>query len=73
MITTKAQNSEIYKDYLSRVGEDNELYYDVKLEATKLLIENTENTFVTPVFNGSASLRNAAGQLIENVNKAVRR
>ena len=34
---------------------------------------NTENTFVTPVFNGSASLRNAAGQLIENVTKTVRR
>ena len=34
---------------------------------------NTENTFVTPVFNGSASVRNAAGQLIENVNKSVRR
>ena len=25
------------------------------------------------VFNGSASLRNAAGQMIENVNKSVRR
>jgi multiple sugar transport system substrate-binding protein len=37
------------------------------------LIENTENTFVTPVFNGSASLRNAAGQMIENVTKSVRR
>ena len=31
------------------------------------------NTFVTPVFNGSASLRDAAGQLIENVTKSVRR
>jgi multiple sugar transport system substrate-binding protein len=28
---------------------------------------------VTPVFNGSASLRNAAGQLVENVTKSVRR
>ncbi len=32
-----------------------------------------ENTFVTPVFNGSASLRDAAGQMIENVAKSVRR
>ncbi|MBO5914743.1 MAG: ABC transporter substrate-binding protein, partial [Clostridia bacterium] len=40
--------------------------------ATKLLLENTENTFVTPVFNGSASLRDAAGHLIETVNKAVK-
>ena len=72
-VTSKAQDSAEYLDYLSRSGEDNELYYDVKIEATKLLLDNTENTFVTPVFNGSASLRNAAGQLIENVNKAVRR
>ena len=34
---------------------------------------NTENTFVTPVFNGSASLRDAAGALIEDVTKSVRR
>jgi multiple sugar transport system substrate-binding protein len=28
---------------------------------------------VTPVFNGSTSLRDAAGQMIENVAKSVRR
>ena len=37
------------------------------------MLDNTDNTFVTPVFNGSASLRNAAGQLIEDVTKAKRR
>ena len=72
-VTSKAQESEEYLDYLSRAGEDNDLYYDIKLDATQLLLENTENTFVTPVFNGSASLRNAAGQLIENVTKSMRR
>jgi multiple sugar transport system substrate-binding protein len=72
-VTTKAQQNAKYLDYLSRRGEDNELYYNVKIDATRLLMENTENTFVTPVFNGSASLRNAAGQLIENVTKSVRR
>ena len=72
-VTSKAQKSAEYQDYLSRIGEDNDLYYDIKIEATQLLLENTGNTFVTPVFNGSASLRNAAGQLIENVNKSVRR
>jgi multiple sugar transport system substrate-binding protein len=72
-VTSKAQESEIYQDYLSRSGENNDLYYSVKLDATRLLLENTENTFVTPVFNGSASLRNAAGQLIENTAKAIRR
>ena len=72
-VTSKAQESEEYQDYLSRSGEDNDLYYRVKIEATQLLLNNTDNTFVTPVFNGSASLRSAAGQMIENVNKSVRR
>ena len=72
-VTLKAQNTDIYQDYLAREGEDNDLYYDVKLQATKLLLENTENTFVTPVFNGSASLRDAAGGMIESVTKSVRR
>ena len=72
-VTSKAQESAEYRDYLSRRGEDNDLYYAVKIDAARLLMDNTENTFVTPVFNGSASLRNAAGQLIENVNKSVRR
>ena len=72
-VTTKAQESEVYQDYLSRAGEDNELYYDVKLAATELLLRNVDNTFVTPVFNGSASVRDAAGQMIEEVVKSVRR
>lgn len=72
-VTSKAQGSDVYQDYLSRAGEDNSLYYDVKIAAAELLLNNTENTFVTPVFNGSASLRDAAGQLIENVTKSVRR
>ena len=37
------------------------------------MIDNTENSFTTPVFNGSTSLRDAAGQLVENTVKAVRR
>ncbi len=72
-VTSKAQESEEYQNYLSRAGEDNDLYYDIKIQATQLLLDNTANTFVTPVFNGSASLRNAAGQLIEEVNKSTRR
>ena len=72
-VTSKAQNSDEYQDYLSRVGEDNDLYYDVKIEASKLLMDNTENTFVTPIFNGSTSLRNAASQLIEEACKGARR
>ncbi len=72
-VTSKAQESAQYQDYLSRSGEDNSTYYDVKIEATKLLLEHTDDTFVTPVFNGSASLRDASGQLIENVVKSVKR
>ena len=72
-VTSKAQNSAEYLDYLSRAGEDDVTYYDVKIKATKLLMDNTANTFVTPVFNGSADLRNAAGELIESVAKSARR
>ncbi len=72
-VTKKAQESPEYLDYLSRGGEDNALYYDVKIKATKLMIENVENTFTTPVFNGSTSLRDAAGHLIESAARAARR
>ena len=72
-VTKKAQESDVYQDYLAREGEDNDLHYTVKLQAAKLLIANTENTFVTPVFNGSASLRDAAGHLVESVTKSTRR
>lgn len=72
-VTSKAQTSAEYQDYLSRAGEDNNTYYDLKIQAAKLILDNPDRTFVTPVFNGSASLRDAAGQLIENVTKSVRR
>ena len=72
-VTFKAQNSDTYKDYLSREGEDNGQHYGIKIKAAKLLLENTDKTFVTSVFNGSASLRNAAGQLVEDVTKSMRR
>jgi len=72
-VTYKAQKSDAYRDYISKGGEDDNEHYYVKIDAAKLLIENTENTFVTPVFNGSASLRDAAGNLIESTCKAVRR
>ena len=72
-VTTKAQDSAEYQDYLSRAGENNKLYYDVKIAASKMLLEHTKDTFVTPVFNGSASLRDAAGQMIENTARSVRR
>lgn len=72
-VTSKAQESTEYQDYLSRCGEDNTTHYDIKIKATELLLANINHTFVTPVFNGSASLRDAAGQLIENTVKSSRR
>lgn len=72
-VTTRARNSEQYQDYMARKGEDNEDHYAVKIEASQLLLDNLDHTFVTPVFNGSASLRQAAGQMIEETAKAARR
>jgi multiple sugar transport system substrate-binding protein len=72
-VTSKAQETAEYQDYMSRGGEDNQLHYEVKIKAAQMLLDNTENTFVTPVFNGSASLRDAAGQLIESTTKSVKR
>ena len=72
-VTLTAQSSAEYKDYLSRAGQDNDEYYDVKIKASQLLLDNIESTFVAPAYNGSTSLRNAAGQLIENVTKSIRR
>ncbi|MCR4740235.1 MAG: extracellular solute-binding protein [Lachnospiraceae bacterium] len=71
-VTSKAQNCDEYRDYLSKEGSDAE-HYQVKIQASKLLLDNIDNTFITPVFNGSASLRDASGALIENVTKSVRR
>ncbi len=72
-VTAKAQQSAEYLDYLSRRGEDGDMHYAVKLDATRLLIDHVDDTFVTPVFNGSASLRDAAGQMIEETAKGIRR
>ena len=71
-VTTKAQKDSRYIEYLESPGTD-ERSYRIKIDATKILLANIENTFVTPVFNGSTSLRNAAGQLIESTVKSVRR
>ena len=56
-VTQKAQNSAAYQNYLSKCGENNTTYYDVKIKASELLLNHIGNTFVTPVFNGSASLQ----------------
>ena len=72
-VTEKAIGSEEYQAYINHEGDKTDEHYKVKLDATRLLTENIENTFITPVFNGSARVRQAAGELIDNVNKAPRR
>lgn len=72
-VTTKAQTTAEYQSYLAAEGTDNDLHYKVKIQASKLFLNNIEHTFVTPVFAGSASVREAAGELIENVTRSVRR
>ena len=77
-VTSKAHNDPVYQDYLSKAGQPDDpetglSYYKTKIEASKLLLNNLENTFITSVFNGSANLRNAAGELIEETAKMVRR
>ena len=72
-VSKKAMESEEYQEYLAKAGSDDNEHYSIKIDASKLLIEHTADSFVTPVFNGSASLRDAAGSLIESTCKAVRR
>ena len=72
-VTEKAIGSEKYQTYINHAGDNSDEHYSVKLDATRLLTDNIENTFITPVFNGSARVRQAAGELIDNVNKAPRR
>ena len=72
-VTLKAQESPEYRDYLARKGEDNNVHYRVKIDASELLMNHMADTFVTPVFNGSTDLRQAAGQMIEESAKAARR
>ena len=72
-VTSKAVQSKEYQDYLAKAGSDYNEHYIVKVQAADLINRNVTHTFTTPVFNGSTSLRNAAGQMIENVTKSARR
>lgn len=72
-VTLNALACDEYQEYIALEGTDDKEHYQVKIDATRLLMENTQNTFTTPVFNGSTSLRDAAGHLIEDVAKSTRR
>lgn len=59
-VTSSAVNSEAFQIYMTDESE-----YDVKRAATRLIIDNIDYTFITPVFNGSSLCRSASGYLIE--------
>ena len=61
-VTSRTTESEAFKAYLL---DENE--YVVKRDATKLVLDNIENTFISPVFNGSSDVRDAGAYLIEGV------
>ena len=62
-VTKRATSSERFNSYMNNPSQ-----YKVKLDATKLILDNIDNTFITPVFNGSSNARTAAGYLIEAVS-----
>lgn len=72
-VTLRAQGSEAYQEYLAACGTDRNVHYEVKIRAVEMLLAHIGDTFTTPVFGGSASLRDAAGQLIESTVKSARR
>lgn len=61
-VTSKATNTIEYKNYLNDNSE-----YKVKRDAAKIVLDNVNNTFITPVFNGSSYVRDAGSYLIEAV------
>ena len=61
-VTKRATSSTRFQNYLANPSE-----YQAKIDATKLVLNNVDNTFITPVFNGSINARNAAGYLIDAV------
>ncbi|RIA78199.1 multiple sugar transport system substrate-binding protein [Anaeroplasma bactoclasticum] len=62
-VTNSLLNSKEFKEYLNGT----EIYSGAK-KAKELLLNNLDNTFITPVFNGSANVRSAAGYLINSVS-----
>ena len=70
-VTYSAINSSTYQEYINNpiskptnATEDEQ--YDIKLLASKLVYDNRNNSFITPVFNGSSLVRSASKDLIDN-------
>lgn len=63
-VTKSAVLNESYQNYLKNADGSE---YQVKIDASNIVLDNIDNTFITPVFNGSADVRNAAGYLVNAV------
>lgn len=63
-VTKLAIESKEYENYLN-----DETEYKVKIDATKVILDNIDNTFITPVFSGSSLVRSASGYLIQGIYK----
>lgn len=70
-VTYSAINNSSYQEYINnpivvpKTNAEKEQYY-IKLKASSLVYNNRDNTFITPVFNGSSLVRSAAGALIDD-------
>lgn len=62
-VTKLAIESDEYNSYLNDANE-----YNVKIMATNVVLDNINNTFITPVFNGSSKCRSAATYLINSIS-----
>lgn len=68
-VTKQAINNPEYQTYLSSPDDSNPDYYSVKLDATKLVLDNIDNTFISAVFNGSTRLRYAGSYILDQICK----
>ena len=62
-VTKSARESVNYQNYLNNSDKSNN---QVVIDASKVVLNNIDNTFITSVFNGSADVRQAAGSLISS-------
>ena len=60
-------HSDEYQKYLDAAGSDEQEHYSVKIDAVRLIMDHIDDTFVTPVFNGSVSVRDAASYLVVRI------
>lgn len=73
IIEKKDEFGTVLRDKNGNIIYDNSTYYSVKIDASKLVLDNVLNQFTTPCFNGSTILRNVAGNLIEDLLVSIKK